>query len=220
MIRKTDNDIKLSEYFQKCSMEQTEIPYMTKITKDTGVSVSTISRFAQRSGFYNFAEMRAKFNVKLGDSTEIFNNDGLSNFIKKAKSIFIIPSVNTVTLGYHLRERLNEMKINTDMRHYKTDKVTEFSRIPKDASVIVFTLSGRSLWYEEYVKFGPKNKTLLVTTSKHEGSHPKIKVINKPKFEFGAGAIQKNKSIRKLLNWIDDACQEMQIGKFNTKKHN
>ncbi len=66
-------------------MEQIEIPYMTKITKDTGVSISTISRFAQRSGFYNFAEMRAKFNVKLGDSAEIFNNGGLSNFIKKAK---------------------------------------------------------------------------------------------------------------------------------------
>ena len=154
MLTKSNNDSIISEYLSELSNKKIDIPYITVISKDTGISNSTISRYARRIGYYNFGDMRASFNKKNKDKVANLESKGLE-YIYKYDNIKIISSKSTKTIGEFLKKRL-EFIGNVELG-------LEKEKCSKNDLVIYTTISGESKKITDAIKNCIGNKILITT---------------------------------------------------------
>ena len=206
-MRLTNNDRKLSEYFSKKIRTGLSIPYITKISNETGISISTISRYANRKGYYNFPEMRANINNQLENSPgQLINYTFVKNFIKKYKNkkIVIASSVSCQSIGYHFAKRLDSINIKSRfIDNSYENKNNIFKNISKNEVIIFITISGQSAWLSSLIQ--DYKNTVLVISMNHLNTLPKkyenISILSKHDF---ITAYNKYESVRKIFLWVDD----------------
>ena len=202
-MRKTKNDETLSNYINKKIEDDLDIPYMTKISKDTGVSVATISRFAIRKGYYNFAQMRAKFN------TENFNNDyndrGLITFLKnKTSKVYIVSSRSTKVLAFHLEQRLTIIGLDATLINNDANLEDGFKDVQKDDRIIFFSISGETLSFHKWVNTKKTNLAVLVSTKNTKAKSNYTNFITLKEYVPTSNSkLDISKTINQMFNWLD-----------------
>lgn len=213
-MRVTENDKLLSHYFAKKIEKGEEIPYITKISEDTGVSVSTISRYAIRKGFYNFPEMRAKINNDLNEDGEQFDNYSHIRdlFLKsKDKRFVVATSVSCQSIGYHITKRLVDIDISCRfIDHQLLTKDDAYSTINSDEVVIFITISGESAWLSSLEKRN-KNETIIISMQDLGSLPQNYTSILIPKKEDFSSVYNKYQNIRKIFLWADDILNTLTI---------
>lgn len=198
----TKNDSKLSKYILSKTKEGKNLPYMTVIAAESGVSVATISRYAKRKGFYSFADMRATFNKGLAQPS--FDDHGIVEKILDAKRVVVIASNFTKVLGEYIHSRLSYLKVPVEIIREK-DFDKQINEIPKDSLIICISLSGWSLRVEKTIEQNQSNNIILITTVKYKTKHKKVAVV--PLTDYGYDSddhFEGYQSIRNIYNWLDD----------------
>lgn len=198
----TKNDAILSKYILDKTKEGHTLPYMTVMSKDLGISVATISRYARRKGFYSFADMRATFNKGLSKSS--FNDFGIVDTIMDAEKVVIVASNFTDFLGEYVYARLRYLKKRAEIiRRENFDK--EIKEIDDNALIICISLTGWSLRVEKVIKENPNNKIAMITTVNYKSKHKKLQVISlKEYFSDKNDNFEGYTSLRNIYMWIDD----------------
>ncbi len=156
MANKNYSDSKLSKYFLEKSKDNVEIPYMTTISKEIGVSNATISRYAKRKGYYNFGEMRAKFNRTLEIGYESFDDKGFSKFLNYEK-IIIDSSVSAHLIRDFLVERLSYLPTHVSKNENDEEK------FDSNTLLIFVCITGESKKLEKLSK--NSNLPILIITT-------------------------------------------------------
>lgn len=198
----TKNDSKLSKYILNKTKEGKNLPYMTVIAAESGVSVATISRYAKRKGFYSFADMRATFNKGLAQPS--FDDFGIVDKILNAKNIVVVASHFTKVLGEYIHSRLSYLKVPVSIIRDKNfdEKINE---IPEDSLIICISLTGWSLRVEKTIKQNPNNEIIMITTVKYKTKHKKVTVVPLTGYGYDSDDhFEGYKSIRNIYNWLDD----------------
>ena len=210
-MRRTKNDEVLSNYINKRAEEGLDVPFMTKISKDTGVSVATVSRFAIRKGYYNFAQMRAKFN------THNFNNDfddrGLLTFLKnKTGKLYIVSSKTTKILPLHLQNRLSLMGINSTILENGVNLEEGYAKIKKGDRVIFFSVSGETLSFHKWVDTKKENFVAFISTKQTKAKSNLTNFITLSEYiPVSNSKLDKSKTISQMFNWLDKIINIYQI---------
>lgn len=199
----TKNDAKLSKYILNKTKEGQNLPYMTVIAAESGVSVATISRYAKRKGFYSFADMRATFNK--GISQPSFDDYGLVNKIMKAKNVVVVASHFTKVIGEYINARLSYLKVPVSIIRDK-DFDEKISEIPEESLIICISLTGWSLRVEKTIERNPSNDIVMITTVKYKSKNKKVSVIPLTEYDFDSDDhFEGYQSIRNVYLWLDDA---------------
>ena len=204
--RYTKNDAILSKYILNKTNKGEQLPYISEIAKETGVSIATISRYAKRRGYYSFGELRANFNKN--ENKENFDDKGLTEFFLESKKIAIVASKFTEILGLLIRNRLNDLRMPVRI-------VNNYEELEPDEEVLAITLSGDSLKIRKLLDSGIKNNIrLLTTTGKYKDKRENVTTITLDEFEY----IQDDRFdghmiIRKIFIWLDDILNIVHIRK-------
>ena len=214
-MRRTKNDEILSTYINKKIEDGIDVPYMTKISKDTGVSVATISRFAQRKGYYNFAQMRAKFN------TDNFNKEyedrGLLTFLKnKTNKIFIVSSKSTKVLAFHSQQRLSSIGLEAIIIENNVNLEEGFRDIQKDDRILFFSISGETLSFHKWVDTKKTNLAVLVSTKNTKAKSNYTNFITLEEYKpVSKSKLDICKTINQMFNWLDKTIDIYQTNLLN-----
>lgn len=205
MSDKKYNDAKLSAFFREKEKNKEEIPYMTIISKNTGVSNATISRYAKKKGFYNFGEMRAAYNKKLLVSFDNIETKGLEEFLMYGR-INIITSKSTEIIGMFLKERLEFT--NKDITIVDGDTTATWD---KDTVTIMVSITGESHRIRCYLQ-DIKGKIIFITTEKIEGVSKNITqvVLSDYKIEI-RNSYDISNAIMRMMNWLNNLANIIQI---------
>lgn len=218
ITRNTNNQDILSEYFLNKSINRELIPTLQKISKDTGVDISVISRYAKRKGFYNFPELRAIFNKSLL-ATQIDDIDhGFLNFLRTHDSFSIITSKSTIILGIYIKERLSALGIKaTIMPLISTYEDQEESfTFDKDDSLIVTTLSSDSDRVSKFVGKNKDRQIFYITTEDITTKRENLKLCVLREFKYiKRDSYEVFKTIRKIMEWLDDVMNVYHIETMN-----
>lgn len=210
MATKSHNNVKLSEYFIKKTQKGEKVPYMTTISKDTGISVATISRYAKRKGFYNFGELRAAFNKNL-DVVEKAQPIHTINKYWNSKDIKICASKSTEVIGLFLKQRLEFLDSTVEITNEETDW-------KKGSLTIFITLSGESRKFRETFEKA-KGKKIVVSTQEIKDIDPSIKQVVLSKFEPSKRNVYDiSNSITKIINWFNETINMFEIKRMNDQK--
>ncbi|NQZ66015.1 MAG: hypothetical protein HRT99_02210 [Mycoplasmatales bacterium] len=212
MANKNYNDIKLSKYFLKKSRNNEQIPFMTIISKELGISNATVSRYAKKKGYYNFGEMRAKFNRTLDIGYESFDDKNLEKFLRY-KRIVIDSSISTHVIRDFLIGRLSflpsyiEKGINVEEK-YNNETLTVFITITGESNKIKTLLENL------------KNPILIITTNKIKYLCDKENITQIELNNFKPVLINNydiNNSIINIMKWLNDVINIYQLKMENEK---
>lgn len=198
----------LSKYFLKMGEANKEIPYMTEISKQTGVSNATISRYAKKRGFYNFGEMRATFNKTL---TTTFAEIDLKGFdeIFSHKNIKIATSKSTEIMGEFLRQRLRFRNIAIEI----VDKDTVWN---KDDFTLFISLTGESQRIKDYIKKSIGHKMIIATKESDLPKDVKQIVLHEYSLEIRNTYDIANSMLR-IVTWMNEIINIKEIQLDNEK---
>lgn len=206
---KNHSDGILSEYFRTKTKMNELIPYMPVISRETGLSNATISRYSKKKGFYNFGEFRAKFNKSLEINHEPINTNEM-NELFNYKSIKVVTSKSTEVIGNFLKGRLEFL---TDV-----ELVNKNTTWHCDDLTIFITLSAESKRIQEAV-LKSKGKKILITTVINPNLPKSVKQIALPEFKVEIRkAYDIWNSILKVMNWINNRINIQQIKIENSKE--
>lgn len=209
MGSKNYSSTKLSKYFLKMSDENREIPYMTEISKSTGVSNSTISRYAKKKGFYNFGEMRATFNKTLNSSFASIDTGGFDEIFKH-KNIKIATSKSCKVISDFLQMRLRWRNIPIEI----VDRDTVWNQ---DDFTLFVTLSGESESIKKYMSKSVGAK-MVVSTRKSNLNKKGVQSVILPEYDFEIrNTFDVCNSIMKVMNWMNDVINIREIKEDNEK---
>lgn len=211
MGNKNYSDAKISKYFLKMSSINKNIPNMTEISKKLGLSNATVSRYAKKKGYYNFGEMRAKFNKTLGSDFAPFNDLGLSNFLKYEK-IKIHSSKSTKIIRDFLINRLSFLPTNISV-------ATNDSVFNKNTILIFISLTGESNSMKKYID-NLNTPTLIITTKKISEFNNKKNIEQILLNDFNPiirNHYEINNSIVKIINWLNEAINIYELKRENNK---
>ena len=212
MLKESKNDKIISKYFINKSIYKQMIPSITIISRETGVSISSISRYSKKKGFYNFGELVASFNKTLNKEFEEFNIFGFDMFYRYDK-IWINHSKSTYILSEFLKERL-----------YFTNKhiniLNDYSLIENNDLIILTTISGESYKIEKILKqlLLLKNKIFIITTKKiNLELNNCTQIVLKSFKPSSRSEYDIYNSIIKMIEWLNSSINIYQIKESNKK---
>lgn len=205
-MRLTENDKILSEYFSNKIRGGISIPYITQISSETGISISTISRYANRKGYYNFPEMRANINNQIENGDEQFNK---YNFVKdfvlkrKNKKFVVATSVSCQSVGYHISKRLSDLDINCRFIENSSANKDEVFKNIDDEVVIFITISGQSAWFSSLINNHSRSSIIISMDHLNDlpNNYKNIAISSKNDF---VTIYNKYENVRKIFMWADD----------------
>lgn len=207
ITRNTSNSEILSEYFLNKSINKEQIPTLRIISDETGIDVSVISRYAKRKGFYNFPELRAIFNKSLEAQETNQIDHGLLDFLRKNKSFSIVTSKSTILLGIYIKERLSALGLKaTIMPLISTfEDIEETFKFDEGDAIIVTSLSSDSSRVEKFVKQNKQSQIFYITTEEITTANSNLSIcILKECRYIKRDSYEVFKTIRKIMNWLDD----------------
>ena len=211
-MRITINDKKLSNYFRDKAAENNQIPYLPKISEETGISTATISRFAKRKGYYNFSEMRAKFNKSIEHNE--FTDQGLGKFLKHIKkhTLYLISSKSTRILSLHIKLRLELIGINAVILKNDITLSAQFDLIQKGDRVMFFSISGDTNSFHKWTKTKKINETIFISTKKStaENDHTNYIILKEYK-PVTYSKLDVSESVKNIFLWLDQIINIFQI---------
>ena len=210
MGAKNYNDIKLTLYFNKLSNLRSEVPFITKVSKETSVSNATISRYIKKQGYYNFGEFRATRNREIHAIKKESNDRGF-NKIFEYDRILIITSVSTKIIGTFLKERLEFSGIDIEIVTENTTNTWD-----KDTLTLLITLSSESISVNKYLD-SIKGNMLFIST-KAINKRTNLKQIILEEYSISArNSYDVFNSIVRIINWLNSVINIYQIN--NKKLH-